>query len=67
MLRWPRGNGRPSELPIWAGATTATNVAAIRDYDADHILIKEERMMDGSLKLIVRDKRTGEIGERRGE
>ena len=54
----------PVELPIWRGATMATNVAAIRDYDADHILIKEERMMDGSLKLIVRDKRTGEIEER---
>jgi hypothetical protein len=56
----------PVELPIWRGATTATNAAAGRDYDAEHVLIKEERMMDGSVKLIVRNKRTGEISERRG-
>jgi predicted dehydrogenase len=55
----------PVELPIWRGAATSAHVAAIRDYDADHLLVKEERMMDGGSKLIVRNKRTNEISERR--
>ena len=39
------------------------NVAHVRDYDGDHVLVKEERMPDGSLKHIIRNKRTGKISQ----
>jgi predicted dehydrogenase len=55
---------QPVELPIWRGATGVTNVSALRDYDADHVLIKEERMMDGSVKLILRHKKSGTVVQR---
>lgn len=34
-----------------------------KDYDADHYLIKEERMPNGSLKLILKNKQSGEISQ----
>jgi predicted dehydrogenase len=52
------------ELPIWRGRQSAPNAAAIRDYDDDHILVKDERMPDGSTKLILRHKQTGRIVQR---
>jgi predicted dehydrogenase len=55
---------QPVSLPIWRGAIGVTNVAALRDYDAEHVLIKEERMMDGSTKLILRHKQTGLVSQR---
>ncbi len=55
---------QPVDLPIWRGREGAPNVAAIRDYDADHVLVKEERMPDGSTKLILRHKQTGRIVQR---
>ena len=33
----------------------------IKDYDADHFLIKEEIMPDGVTKLILREKSSGKI------
>ena len=36
----------------------------LRDFDADHFLIKEERMTDGSTKLILRHKHTGKVSQR---
>jgi len=51
-------------LPVWRGAEGVANVAAIRDYDAEHVLIKEERMMDGSTKLILRHKQSGQVVQR---
>jgi predicted dehydrogenase len=51
-------------LPVWRGTEGAPNVAAIRDFDAEHVLIKEERILDGSTKLILRDKKTGKISQR---
>jgi predicted dehydrogenase len=55
---------QPVELPIWRGATGVANVAALRDFDAEHVLIKEERMMDGSVKLILRNKQSGQVTQR---
>ena len=54
------------ELPVWRGRDGVDNVAALRDYDADHVLLKEERMPDGSTKLILRHKQTGKISQRAG-
>jgi predicted dehydrogenase len=53
----------PVRLPVWRGQDDAVNVAAIRDYDPDHFLIKEETMPDGHRKLILRNKQSGLITE----
>ncbi len=58
LKRW-----QPVDLPLWRGREGVENVAAARDYDADHVLIKEERMHDG-VKLILRNKKTGEVVQR---
>jgi hypothetical protein len=55
---------QPVELPIWRGSGAAGDGGHLRDYDAEHVLIKEEKMMDGSTKLILRNKRTGQIVQR---
>jgi predicted dehydrogenase len=55
---------QPVQLKEWRGREGVTNVAHLRDYDADHVLVKEERMPDGSLKHIVRNKQTGKISQR---
>jgi predicted dehydrogenase len=54
----------PIELEEWRGddASTAAETA-LEDYDADHYLIKEERMPNGNLKVILKDKSTGAISQ----
>jgi predicted dehydrogenase len=52
------------ELPIWRGREGNENVAVLRDYDAEHVLLKEERMLDGSTKLLLRHKKTGTVIDR---
>jgi predicted dehydrogenase len=54
----------PIDLAVWRGRESAAHVAVNRDYDAEHVLLKEERMMDGSTKLILRHKQTGRVTER---
>ncbi len=49
------------DLPIWRGREEVPSIAVVREYDAEHVLLKEERMMDGSTKLILRHKRTGRV------
>ena len=55
---------QPVELPIWRGREGVPSIAVVRDYDADHVLLKEERMMDGRTKLILRNKATGRVVHR---
>jgi len=55
---------QPVELPVWRGLEGVPSIAMVREYDAEHVLLKEERMMDGSTKLILRNKRTGQVGHR---
>ncbi len=54
----------PVELEIWRG----TQVEEVRqeaiDFDADHLLIKEELMPDGKKKLILKNKHTGDISQK---
>jgi predicted dehydrogenase len=57
---------QPVDLPIWRGREGVPGVAAARDYDSEHVLLKEERMMDGTMKLILRHKQTGRIIHRVG-
>lgn len=54
----------PVKLEVWRGREGVPNVAAARDYDAEHYLIKEERMPDGKHKVILRHKQTGQVTQR---
>ena len=51
----------PVELEIWRGREIETDRQALVDFDADHYLIKEEKMPDGRTKLILKHKKTGDI------
>ena len=53
------------DLPVWRGRKDAPRVGAIREFDEDHLLIKEEKLPDGTTKLILRHKTSGEILQRR--
>jgi predicted dehydrogenase len=52
---------QPINLPIWRGRDGVESLAMLREYDADHVLLKEELMLDGSTKLILRHKKTGQV------
>ena len=52
------------DLPIWRGRENVQRIGVKRDFDADHVLIKEEKMPDGTTKVILRHKTTGEISQR---
>jgi predicted dehydrogenase len=49
------------EIEDWRGSDQVDEATTMKDYDADHFLIKEEIMPDGKTKLILRDKVSGEI------
>jgi predicted dehydrogenase len=54
----------PIELEIWRGAAEVDAGVAASDYDDQHFLIKEEKMPDGKVKLILKEKATGKIVQR---
>jgi predicted dehydrogenase len=54
----------PVDLQVWRGRSGVENVKAFSDYDAEHILIKEEKMPDGKTKLILKNKKSDEIIQR---
>lgn len=49
------------DLPVWRGRENVQNIAVRREYDAEHFLVKRERMPDGSTKVILRNRETGAI------
>lgn len=51
----------PVVLDDWRGADGAGAGVQMSDYDDAHYLIKEERMPDGSTKLILKEKAGGKI------
>ncbi|MDZ4762987.1 MAG: Gfo/Idh/MocA family oxidoreductase [Chloroflexota bacterium] len=52
----------PVQLAVWRGQDeAASRKGDATDYDADHLLIKEEKMPDGTTKLILKAKATGKI------
>ncbi len=54
----------PIEIEDWRGADSASSsAAALADYDDEYFLIKEERMPNGNLKIILKHKTTGEISQ----
>ena len=56
----------PISLSLWRGHDGASSVAHVREYDSEHALVKEERMPDGSSRLILRNNQTGKISQRTG-
>jgi hypothetical protein len=57
---------QPVKLKVWRGRNSSANAVTAREFDAHHMLVKEERMPDGSLKHILRHKKTGAISQRSG-
>ena len=53
----------PIELKEWRSGPVNQENAGLKDYDADHLLVKEEKMPDGKLKIILKDKKTGKISQ----
>lgn len=53
----------PVKLKVWRGKTKAEPISEIREYDKDHIFIKEERLPDGTVKIILKHKKTGKISQ----
>ena len=54
----------PVELLDWRGSVAArAKDTELEVYDTDHYLIKEERMPNGNLKIILKNKTTGEISQ----
>jgi len=51
----------PVNLKIWRGQEKAKPIAEVREYDKDHIFVKEEVLPDGTVKLILKEKATGKI------
>jgi predicted dehydrogenase len=52
------------DLPVWRGQEGARRAGSVREYDDEHLLIKEEKMPDGTKKVILRHKETGAVSQR---
>jgi predicted dehydrogenase len=48
-------------LDDWRGSDEVDSGVQMAEYDADHLLIKREKMPDGKTKLILKHKKSGEI------
>jgi len=48
-------------LDIWRGNEKTEPISRFRDYDEHYYFVKKETMPDGSVKLFLKDKQTGEI------
>jgi predicted dehydrogenase len=53
----------PIELVEWRGTLAGEKKIKPNEYDAEHWLIKEEKMPDGKTKMILKDKTTGQISQ----
>lgn len=54
----------PVLLDVWRGISGEVGGQTYTEYDDQFFLIKEEKMPDGRLKVILKDKNTGEIIQR---
>ena len=54
----------PVEIEDWRGADDVEAAEAMREYDDDHLLVKTERMPNGSVKLILKEKESGKVIQR---
>jgi predicted dehydrogenase len=53
----------PVKLMVWKGRDHTEPISEIREYDKNHIFVKEEMMPDGKVKVILKNKRTGKISQ----
>ena len=53
----------PVNLQVWRGGEASEKDHTMASYDADHFLIKEEKMPDGKTKFILKNKKSGEISQ----
>jgi predicted dehydrogenase len=51
----------PVILEDWRGSDEMDTGVQLAEYDADHFLIKQEKMPDGKTKLILKQKKSGNI------
>jgi predicted dehydrogenase len=54
----------PVELSEWRGDAIAGPETALREFDAEHYLIKEETMPDGRVRRILKEKASGKVVQR---
>ena len=54
----------PVALEEWRGDADAETSQTLRDFDADHFLLKKEKMPDGRVKLILKQKAGGKVIEK---
>jgi hypothetical protein len=54
----------PVELDDWKGSEEIKGGPKLEEYDEQYYLIKEEMIPDGTVKLILKDKSSGEIIQR---
>jgi hypothetical protein len=51
----------PVELEEWRGSEEVRKGPQLMEFDEHHYLIKEEKIPDGTVKLILKEKSTGKI------
>ena len=54
----------PVNLPVWRGQTGVQKPSVFQEYDAEHWFIKDEILPNGDKKVILKNKKTGEISEK---
>ncbi len=54
----------PVKIEDWRGSEEAEVAEAMREYDDEHLLVKTERMPNGSVKLILKEKESGKVIQR---
>ena len=54
-------NWESVQLPLWKESGESIKKIGPREYDEEHWLIKEEKMPDGMIKVILKEKASGEI------
>jgi predicted dehydrogenase len=54
----------PVKLDIWRGKEGVGKISALKSYDENYYLIKEEQLPSGTKKLILKDKKSGSIIQR---
>ncbi|MFH0842817.1 MAG: Gfo/Idh/MocA family oxidoreductase [Bacteroidota bacterium] len=54
----------PIKLKEWRGKKKTPKISGTRDFDKDHVFVKEETMPDGSVKIILKNKKTGKITQK---
>lgn len=53
----------PIQLAAWRGGQESVEKIGPAEYDVDHWLIKEEKMPDGQVKIIIKHKTSGQVSQ----